>query len=177
MDAMEVLPAWAASLALAYVEAGRPEEARPLLEAQLARGFDLPRDRTWLMGHANFADCAVALANDAACRILTERLAPHVSKQASPGVHTFGCVARPQGLRLAVLGDLDSAEEMLRRAVAAHEEFRTPYWTARSQLDLAAVLRRRGGATSEADALTDTALQTADRHGFAGLPSYTPLPS
>ena len=47
---------------------------------------------------------------------------------------------------------------------------KAPYWTARTQLDYADLLRDVG-RTSETKELMDQALETAGQFGFAGLKS------
>ena len=46
-------------LAKAHVEGGRTDEARSLLEAFAASGFDLPLDQVWLTGMVDYAEAAI----------------------------------------------------------------------------------------------------------------------
>jgi len=72
-------------------------------------------------------------------------------------------------------GDLASAETSLREALEVHLRLRTPYWTARTQLDLANLLAIRQAPEDvvAAAALAEQARQTAGTYRLEGLRNHS----
>ena len=79
-------------------------------------------------------------------------------------------MARSLGRLAHLLERPDAAEAHFGTALAVNERIEAPYWTARTQLDYADLLRDLG-KTDEATRFVDQALETARRFGFAALES------
>jgi class 3 adenylate cyclase/tetratricopeptide (TPR) repeat protein len=163
------IPAFRATLALAYCEAGRLGDARPMLAA--ADFDELPVDLGWTTGMAFWAEVAARLEERPAAAALRERLAPFPDHLVFNGLFVFGAISRSLGLLTAVEGDLDQAESLLARAAATHERIAAPALLARTEVDQAFVLVRRGrrGDAARAQRLLDAAVATAGRLGLAGV--------
>ena len=78
VEEYETLPGWNSALAVLYAELGRLDEVRPLFDAAATMEFGgVPRDVTWLLALACWADCAADLGRDDVAPFLIERLAPY----------------------------------------------------------------------------------------------------
>jgi tetratricopeptide (TPR) repeat protein len=168
----ETLPGWNAALAVIYSELGRLDDVRAIVEAEAATGFGgIPRDVTWLLTMASWADCVCDLGDHRDAPVLIQRLAAYSQRVIFTTAHTLGAVGRSLGRLLTLVGDLEGAEIALRDALAVHARLRNPYWTARTQLDLARLLTARAGTGDGARAgeLVTEALQTADTYNLGGL--------
>ena len=60
------------------------------------------------------------------------------------GGNYFGAADRLRALLIDRLGDYEQADALFADAVRQHEDFQTPTWAARTQLDWAEALLRRG---------------------------------
>ena len=114
------------------------------------------------------AEVATALAHREAVATLRERLAPYVALCRFNLATMEGSIAHQVGVLDAFLGDIAAAEEHLREALARHEEWRSPYLIARTQLALAEVLAQAGRLDAARD-LVGRAAVTAATHGYARL--------
>ncbi|MGH9005974.1 MAG: hypothetical protein ACRDYV_22845, partial [Acidimicrobiia bacterium] len=143
--ALPNLPAWDGLLALMYSEMGRDGDVRRLLALMKAAGSDFHLDTTWLFGMAGFAGaCAVVEDRDAAA-VLLERLAPYGSLLATSAWGlTLGSVVHSTAMLAAVLGRFDEADADFRAAEAIHQRIGAPAWLARTRLERARALLRRG---------------------------------
>lgn len=164
VEDFETLPGWDAALALLYCELGRLDETRTLFETACAHQFSgVPFDVTWLLTMMSWGECAAELHHRDAAALLSERLRPYEERVIFTNAHTLGAVSRPLGRLEAVLGHREQAEADFRRALRLHERLEAPYWIARTQLDLAALL--------DSPELVDAARRTIDQYGFEGLRS------
>ncbi|MBV8950913.1 MAG: AAA family ATPase [Actinobacteria bacterium] len=166
------LPELRATRAFVLCEAGRHDDARALLDRELAADFDdVARTNIWLPGMGQWAHVAIALGHREAAAVLYDALSPFAAQVMMVFVVVMGAVARPLGRLAQILDRHDEAEAHLTAALAIHERLRAPYWTACTQLDLADVLTSRGspGDTDRAAELTRTARATAAAHGYGGL--------
>lgn len=158
-----------AGLARTYIESGREDEARHVLEAEARSGFDHPDDRLILTYLCQCAEAAVWLDDRTSAARLYERLAPWPQYVGSTGVSHYGFVAHYLGALATVLGHYEDAEAHLAWALSAHESIPAPFFAARTNLEWAKMLRaRRGpgdldGAAQHAGA----ALEAARRYGCA----------
>lgn len=165
----EMVPGWDSALALVCGEAGRRDEQLRLLEVAHVDGFSsVPFDMLHTHTLAFWSEAAADLEHEEAAAVLVEMQLPFVELVTTAVVHTHGAVARSLGRLEHVLGRHDVAEQHLRQSLAVHERLRAPYWIARSQIDLAALLRDLGRA-GEAAALVEEATASIDRFGFGGL--------
>jgi hypothetical protein len=71
----------------------------------------------------------------------------------------------------SALADYEQAEADFAQARTMAERAGTPYWTARTKLEWAVMLIKRGETDDHdrARTLLDAALETALEHGFAGI--------
>jgi tetratricopeptide (TPR) repeat protein len=175
VEEYETLPGWNAALAMLYAELGRIDEMRQIFDAAAATEFgDVPRDVTWLLTMASWADSACDLERADVAPLLIERLAPYSRRVIFTTVHTLGAVGRSLGRLQTLMGDYPAAETSLREALDSHERLQAPYWIARTQLDLANLLavRRAPGDADQATVLVAAAKRTAETYGLAGLRSH-----
>jgi class 3 adenylate cyclase/tetratricopeptide (TPR) repeat protein len=139
------IPGFRALLALCYWELGRPDEACPHLSILAANDFaDVPYDMAWSSAMVMLAEVSAGLADEAAAGVLLDRLRPCSGMTADNGVSSFGAVDRYLGLLAATGGHLDDAERHFAAAGGLHRRIGAPVWLARTQLDRARTLRRRG---------------------------------
>jgi tetratricopeptide (TPR) repeat protein len=133
------IPAIHAPEALAYLESGHPERARPLLEQVCAT--DLPLDVTWLATMTLWAEVAAQLGDQTAASTLYERLRPWHDRVASiTTIFCFGAVAHALGQLDALLGRTDQAVANFEVAMAIHERLGAPYFVSATKLALGRVV-------------------------------------
>lgn len=161
-----------AAVAAMLSQSGRIEEAHDRLATEAAAGFEFPYDMTWLASMSDLLDVAASTGDRDIARVLVDRVAPFADHVAEPtSALVAGALGRPLGRAATILGDFDQAEEWFALAHAIHSRLRTPYWTARSQLDLAdlCLARRADGDAERASELVAAAAATAAEYDFAGL--------
>lgn len=161
------------SLGDTYLAIGRRDEARAILEDFAATAFaTMPYDVTWLRDTTMLAHLAVELEDVPRASVLYERLRPHAGVHVALGaIGYMGPLDRHLGRLAVVLGRLDEAVAHLEAALAACREVGARPQLARTQSELAAVLRRRGsgGDQVRAEALREAATRAASGLGMAGL--------
>jgi tetratricopeptide (TPR) repeat protein len=164
------LPSLRAGLALAYVQTNLPDDARELLVAEAATGFEeLPEDVIWLSSHVMYAHVCADVGEREIARTLSERLAAWPDVVAYTGLNAWGTAGHAIG-RLAVLLERhDEAEEHLTTALAAYRRMGAPVWHARAALDSARLFMTRGapGDRDRARTLLEHAAAEAARLGSA----------
>ncbi len=161
-----------AAVPLMLCEIGRTDEARELLAAEAATGFDLPFDATWLTAMSSFADAVATVRDESAARTLIERLAPYATHVIVPApTLVTGAITRPLARAATLLGDYDQAEHWFAIAHDIHHRLQAPYWTALGQLDHAdlCLTRRADGDLERARHFARTASATAAEYGCGGL--------
>jgi tetratricopeptide (TPR) repeat protein len=164
--------AYRAHLALCLAELGNEEQARELIDAAAAEGFDrMPRDANLLIGLAQLADACATLGDaERAARVvpllepLAERMVVFVR-----GTGLAGSAARPLGRVLATAARVDEAIAALEAAVAFDHARGGVAFAAHAKRDLAEALlaRRAAGDARRAVALLDEAAATAERLGLS----------
>ncbi len=165
-------PLLRASLALAYCELERADDARRVLDAAFASGFDdLPVDMGWLTEMALYAEVSARLGARAPAMVLYDRLAPWPRHVVFNGLYVFGSVSRSLALLASTVEHYDDAERHFAVAAAVHEEIGAPALRARTRLDRAQMLLRRlrAGDRAHARTLLSQALGTARDLGLAGI--------
>jgi class 3 adenylate cyclase len=167
------IPGFRAAHAHCLLEAGRLEEARRALEAEVATGFEHPNDLLYATYLMLWSEVAGQLGHEPAARQLLPTLVPHVELVSHNGTAAHGAFAHSAGLLAATLGDLDGAVSYLGIAVRLHEHIGAPFFTARSKLELGQVLRRRAatGDRVQSAILLGEALELAEQHGCAFVSS------
>ena len=166
------LPAFRGALALAYCEAGRPDQGRELLEREAASGFAAFRyDPLWLCALLLLGEVCHQLGDGPRAGALYERLAPWRDQLGFSGVSLFGSVSHYLGQLAITAGRLDAAEGDLAEAAATHERLGAPVLLARTRLATARLLveRAHSGDLDRASALTEEALAVGARLGAGGL--------
>jgi class 3 adenylate cyclase/DNA polymerase III delta prime subunit len=149
----DVHPSSASAAAVAYMRlvTGDPDGAAELLDR-----FDLSDiadDAGYVMSIAMMTEVIAAIGTDAQARAVLEHLLPGAGTHCLTGGLYLGPLNRLTALTLDRLGDHDAAVEHFGLAVDAATAMRFPTWTARTNLDLAESLIRRGRADEARSAL------------------------
>jgi len=182
VDSAPHVPAWRAARAVADVELGRPAKARETLAWFLADGFaGLPRDWLWLAAMGLVADAytgiaagdGLAPADAGPAAELYRLLLPYADRNIvlAHGVQCTGSAARHLGCLAGLLGRWPEAVDHFESAIAANRRWGAEPWLARTLLDYADAMLRRGGpeAPAEARSLVTQATEIVTRLGAAGL--------
>jgi tetratricopeptide (TPR) repeat protein len=132
----------------------------------------LPVDSQWLFAVSLLADAAAYLDDARAAETLYDMLLPFgdLNAYGVPEV-VWGSMWRPLGILARVTGRLEEAERHLDRALDANGRMGGRPWVARTQHDLARMLRLRGGDGDHdrAAGLLEEALASARALGMAEL--------
>jgi class 3 adenylate cyclase/tetratricopeptide (TPR) repeat protein len=161
-----------AGVAFMLCELGRIDEARERLTVEADSRFEFPYDQTWLNSMFLLTNAAATVGDQAAARVLVDRLAPFADHVSAPTAATvYGSVARPLACAATLLGDYDQAEEWFSIAHDIHRRLQAPFWTALGQLDHAnlCLARRADGDLERARELITSGAATAGQYGCAGL--------
>lgn len=167
-----LIPASRGVLAVIYCEMDRFEEARALVETDVAGDFhDYQWNTLWLSGMALLAEVAYQVRDPDMCATLNQRLRPFREQHAFSGVSRLGAISRYLGQLGIVLGDLDSAEQDLQLALADATRMSAPIDAARARLARAELLvaRETSGSFAEARRELELALAEAERLGTATI--------
>jgi tetratricopeptide (TPR) repeat protein len=162
------LPIVRALHAAAYCDADRRDEARSLLDAEHATGFDLPLDVTWSRATTAWAEVAARLEHHPACVILYERLLPFALQIASNEGTVQDPIAYSLGLLATCLGNYDEAETHYAMSQSISERVGAVYSLARTHLAWAVMLvqRDRPDDHQRARDLARQALAVAEQRGY-----------
>ncbi len=166
------LPGFRAALLAMYCDLDRHDEARPIFQQEVDRGFaDLMYDPVWSTGLSLFADVCGALRHHDGAGILYERLAPYAGQIITNTATVNGAVDRFLGILAGIVGRYDVAEQHFIEAGRMHEAIDAPTWLARTRYDWAGMLLSRGepGDDQRAAGLLEAARQTARDLGMPGL--------
>ena len=127
------VPGFRATLALALLEAGRPEEAHRMLEQAIASSFpDTPYDVAWLTVACIYAYVAAGLEDSAAAAVLYRVLEPFGEQVAFPAFGVWGPVGLYLGPLALMLGDPAAAEHHLQQAARIAIRAGAPIWETRA---------------------------------------------
>jgi len=107
-------------------------------------GEEFSDDGGRAIGVALWSELAVALGAVDLCRTLANSIAHQGGVHFLTGGMYLGAVDRIRALLHDALGEHDLADELFALATAQHEALRSPTWVARTQLDRAESLLRRG---------------------------------
>jgi hypothetical protein len=119
MAEYSALDPWRAALPLAYIAAGREDEARERLERMVADLDTVPRGFFWLTTMTVLAEASAKLADAESAEVLYEELQPYASCIVQVGyAGCLGPVARLLGLLAAARGDREAAVAHLEAALA-----------------------------------------------------------
>jgi len=166
------IPLLERTLALAYCEAGRADDARRILDAAFASRFgSIPLDIVWLTEMTLYAEVATRLGAAAPAALLYERLAPWPNHVVFNGVYVFGSISHTLGLLAKTLCRYDEAAAHFALAARVHEKIGAPTLLARTRLEWAHMLLGRvGGAeATHARTLLGDVLMVARDLGLASI--------
>jgi hypothetical protein len=117
-----VLAPWRAALPLAYLAAGREEDARRELEGMVSELDKVPHDFFWLTAIAALAEASAKLAHAKTAAVLYETLEPFAGCIVQAGyAGCLGPVSRLLGLLAAARGEREAAVAHLEAALAITE--------------------------------------------------------
>jgi len=158
-------------LALALNELGRQDEARALFDRIAAAGFDIRRNCLWLYGMAVASEVCAGLGDVQQASVLSDHLAPYCELVAHNTASIVAAVTHHLGLLATTLGHYDEAEAHFAMASATHARMRAPTLLARSRLEWARMLLRRGGPgdATRAHTVRGQALTTARELGLGNV--------
>ena len=107
-------------------------------------GEELSDDGGRAISVALWSELAVTLGEYALCKTLAASVAHQAGVHLLTGGVYLGAVDRIRALLHDALGEHDLSDELFALAVTQHEELRSPTWVARTHLDWAESLLRRG---------------------------------
>jgi hypothetical protein len=158
--------AFDATLALAHVEGGRPDDAVPLLDAFVEPDFAVPIDHSWLTTNCDFAEAAAECGHVEAAAQLFARLEPFSAMTGCSGTSFNGPVTYTLGTLATVLGHHDRAAGLLDEAAAFAERFGARFVASRVALWQGRLASAVGDEAGAAAHLT-RAVALAERGGYA----------
>lgn len=167
-------PMWPVQITrgLALCEAGRADEARPLLEQLAGDDFAaIPRDLLWFEQMVMLAAIARGLGHRQAAGQLYRLLEPYSGRNAWGGNGSLGPVDAALGMLAATLGEHDTAERHLLAAIEQCDRMGAGGWGTFARCDLATTLAERGapGDRERSQELARRCLEDAQRFGMAGV--------
>ena len=166
------LPVLRAAIARNLCELNRLDEARAMIENDVAEGFAaFPYNGTWLPAMACLAEACAFTGQRAGGHRLYDLLVPWSTQVVCVGPTNQGPVALYLGLLSVLLGRDDDADVHFGRSLTLSEGLRAPYWSARTRFEWAKMLRRRARGDDEdvARAMLASALEASRTHGFDAL--------
>jgi tetratricopeptide (TPR) repeat protein len=161
-----------ASLALAYCELDREDEARTVLEHLGARLADVPLDMLWPLTMTRAAGACAHLRDASHASVIVELLRPFVHQVAGGGYTLWvGSVAHYLGMLATTIDRFDEADAHFTAAAATNERIGAPAWLARTRLEWARMLlgRRQAADAERARELLRQALTTARELGLGNV--------
>lgn len=166
---MPAIPGFAVVLAAANCQLDRDFEARRCLRPLIVGSCELPTDPLWLGFMTLAAQVAAELGDEAAARVLYEKLRPFPGVLAVLGGVATGCTAHYLGMLSATMGDHERAESHFIETVLAYERIGAPALLSRTKLEWARMLLRRGriADVERSRALLKEALAIAKAHGLS----------
>jgi tetratricopeptide (TPR) repeat protein len=172
---LERLPVAAVRCALAdlHCRIGKLDDARHEFEQFAATGFDLPRDLGWMVCMGMLADVCGAVGDAPRAATLYDLFAPYADTNlvVSPGIACMGSTSRSLGVLAATRGDWTRADAHFAAAMEFNTRLGAFTWVARTALDWAAMLVKRGeaGDAERARSLVSDAARIADERGLRNV--------
>lgn len=158
-----LIPAFRGVLAVIYCEMDRFDEARALVEPDVAGDYGGYQWNTlWLTSMALLAEVAYQVRDTDMCATLHERLLPFREQHVFSGVSRLGAISRYLGQLGIVLGDLDGAEADLQLALDDAARMSAPIDAARARLARAELLATRGTSADRTEARRELELVLVD---------------
>jgi tetratricopeptide (TPR) repeat protein len=157
-DAADVVGLATSALEAAYVDAGRIDDVRDLLDRIAAADFEVAVDSLWLNVMVNYAGGAIAVREPRYAEALLERMAPWANQWVTAGiVGSSGPVCCFLGGLASVLGRFNEGNALFVQSAAICSEMGAKYWAARTNLMWGTMLAERnapGDAEKAHDVLT-----------------------
>jgi DNA-binding SARP family transcriptional activator len=166
------LPGFRAGLAIAHCEGGRFEEARFVLDQEVASEFASCKDDPYPLNTLVAWSHAVSdLDNVRAAELLLPSLLGHDDEIGGAGVVTAGAAATAIGQLQAVLGDMSAAEAAFSQGVVVCERLGSPWLLAQNRCAWARCLLQSGESSDRVRAVAniDAALDLARRYGLGSI--------
>jgi tetratricopeptide (TPR) repeat protein len=168
------IPAWRCGFALLLAELGRTAEAQRELDDLAAGEFRaVRRDIAWLVSMSLLAETAAVLRDLPRAAALSELLRPYGERVVvvGYGYACWGALSRHLGLLATTLSRWEEAAEHLQNALQVNERLGARLCLARTQVDYAEMLLRRGdpGDREQAHALIGAALAIGRECGMHRL--------
>ena len=166
---------WKPGFGLIAAELGYTEAAERILNEMAETGFTQQPDAMYSTTLSYLAEICVAVEHLDHAQTLYQKLSPYRDLTITAGATTVctGAAARRLGTLAALLGDWDTAEDMLDTAIRIDSDMAARPWVARSKAACAWALRRRGRPKDLRTALLleAEALATAQELGMVSLRS------
>ncbi len=160
------------ALAFAYVQGGRLEDARHLLDQFAKGGFELPVDSVWLWAMTTYADVAIECGDRQIAGALFDLLAPWADRlSTNGGGSTNGPVSHFLGGLASVVERHDAADSYFARSATFNRRAGATFFAAQTDLLWAKMLTQRGapGDIDTARALLAKALSIAAAKGYGAI--------
>jgi hypothetical protein len=159
-----------AALARGYLDVGRDDDARPLLEASAALEFaDLHRDEMWLVGLSIWALVAARLRLTEPATLLYETLASCAGQMPTATVTVSEPIDQCLGELAALLGRAADADAHFAAAETLARRLKAPFYVARALLERARLATATDVGAEAAPGRLAEALDLAEQHGYALL--------
>jgi class 3 adenylate cyclase/tetratricopeptide (TPR) repeat protein len=162
------LHVYRAVLAWARQRAGQLDEARAMIREDLAAGFPMPADQSWLSGFTLWADLALQVREFDAVSPLRQRLLPYRNQMTSALISFQPAVSFYLGRLDHLLGRYDDAEHWFTEALELHQRVRSPVLIAQTHASWAEMLtdRDQGDDHARARKIARAALDAAITGGY-----------
>jgi DNA-binding CsgD family transcriptional regulator len=165
---------WRPGLALIYADLGLADRAREQFELVAEAGFEsVPRDAMWAGTLAYLSEVCWFVEDEERAAQLYELLLPSAMHNVTIGVPpvSLGPASRYLGLLADTMGDWDVSERHFEIAIEMCTTMGSEPLMARTQLDFADALARRGddAGLSHAAVLLEGATTTADELGMQAI--------
>jgi tetratricopeptide (TPR) repeat protein len=151
------LPVWRCALAYLLCEPQVSPQVRVLFDQLAANDFqDIPRNGNWLVGMAPLAEVATLLGDADRARLLRDLLEPYAGRHIVVGraLVCRGAVDHYLGMLAATMADHAAADRYFASALGTHERLGARAYAARTRVEWARALARRGGPDDTAAART-----------------------
>ena len=172
LDDQIELPGLRVGLAMMYCEGDRFEEARRVLDAEVATEFARSKDDPYPLNTAVMWSHIISdLDHVRAAEILLPDLLSHVDEVGTASVITSGAAATAIGQLQSVLGRVSAAEDAFAQGVAVCERLRSPFLLALTHCAWARCLLRNGGPGDRNRAVTllKAAHESCQEHGLVAV--------
>jgi class 3 adenylate cyclase len=164
------LPTIRASLAMAYAQAERLDDAGRILSEFAATDYALPQDTAWLNGMTEYADAAINCGDRRSAQALYDLLSPWANHfSAAGGLTAEGPVCMYLGGLATVLDRYEDAHRHLSFAAEICERHTMKFFAALTSLRRGQLMLARGGDAASVRSLLTRAHSAAATHNYGAL--------